>query len=168
MSELSWIGEARKHIGLRETKGSKHNSLILSWLQKLGAWWANDEVPWCGVFVAECLRVGSRALPKHWYRASDYLNWGTRLDQPCYGCVVVFTRQGGGHVGFVVGKDKQGNLMVLGGNQGDAVSIAPFNIGRVSGYRWPPSATDVPMSPSAIRYDLPTLQSNGRVSANES
>ncbi len=168
MSELTWIKEARKHIGQREVKGSKHNPLILSWLKSLKAWWANDEVPWCGVFTAECLRVGNRALPKHWYRASDYLNWGTRLDAPCYGCVVVFTRQGGGHVGFVVGKDKQGNLMVLGGNQSDAVSIAPFNVGRVSGYRWPPSATDVPMSPSAGRYDLPILSSNGRVSVNES
>ena len=92
MSELSWIREARKHIGQREVKGSRHNPLILSWLQNLRAWWANDEVPWCGVFTAQCLRIGHRALPKHWYRASDYLNWGTRLDAPCYGCVVVFTR----------------------------------------------------------------------------
>ena len=167
MSELSWIKEARKHIGLREVKGSKHNPLILGWLKSLKAWWANDEVPWCGVFTAECLRVGSRALPKHWYRASDYLNWGTRLDQPCYGCIVVFTRTGGGHVGFVVGEDRRGNLMVLGGNQSDAVSIAPFNVGRVSGYRWPPSATGAAMSPSPERYKLPILQSDGRVSNNE-
>ena len=168
MSELSWIREARKHIGLREIKGGKHNPLILSWLQNLLAWWANDEVPWCGVFTAECLRVGQRALPKHWYRASDYLNWGTRLDSPCYGCVVVFTRQGGGHVGFGVGEDKLGTLWVLGGNQSDAVSIAPFSIGRVSGYRWPPSATGAAMSPDPSRYTLLILSSSGRVSSNES
>jgi len=27
----------------------------------------------------------------------------TKLDKPAYGCIVTFTRQGGGHVGFVVG-----------------------------------------------------------------
>lgn len=168
MTDLSWIIEARKHIGLREIKGSKHNPLILGWLKRLNAWWENDEVPWCGVYVAECLRVGSRALPKHWYRASDYLNWGTHLDEPCYGCIVVFTRTGGGHVGFVVGKDRRGNLMVLSGNVGNAVSIAPFSIARVSGYRWPPSATGLAMSPYPTRYNLPILSSDGRVSTNES
>lgn len=31
----------------------------------------------------------------------------TKLDKPAYGCIVtfIFTRQGGGHVGFVVGVD---------------------------------------------------------------
>ena len=165
--ELSWIREARGHVGLREKVKGLSNPTILNWLKSLKAWWANSDVPWCGVFTAQCLRVGSRALPQHWYRASDYLNWGTQLTEPCYGCVVVFTRQGGGHVGFVVGKDKQGNLMVLGGNQSDAVSIAPFSIARVSGYRWPPSATGRAMSPDPSRYNLPVLTSDGRLSTNE-
>jgi len=29
LPELAWIAEARKHIGLREIKGSKHNPTIL-------------------------------------------------------------------------------------------------------------------------------------------
>ena len=33
MNELSWISEARKHIGLREIKGAKHNPTILAWLK---------------------------------------------------------------------------------------------------------------------------------------
>ena len=48
----------------------------------------------------------------------SYLSWGEKLDRPVLGCVVVFTRDGGGHVGFVVGKSTSGNLLVLGGNQG--------------------------------------------------
>lgn len=43
---------------------------------------------------------------------------------PELGCIVVFTRQGGGHVGFAVGRDKFGNLLILGGNQSDAMTIA--------------------------------------------
>ena len=54
-----------------------------------------------------------------------------------YGCVVVFSRDGGGHVGFVVGLQQNGDLMVLGGNQSDAVNIRAFSRSRVSGYRWP-------------------------------
>jgi hypothetical protein len=50
---------------------------------------------------------------------------------------VVFSRDGGGHVGFVVGQRENGDLMVLGGNQSDAINIRAFQRSRVSGYRWP-------------------------------
>lgn len=69
--------------------------------------------------------------------ARSWLEWGTELSEPVYGCVVVFRRNGGGHVGFVVGQKSNGDLMVLGGNQGDAVCISAFPRSRVAGYRWP-------------------------------
>ena len=47
LPELKWIAEARKHIGLKEIKGSRHNPIILSWLKKLKAWWNEDESAWC-------------------------------------------------------------------------------------------------------------------------
>jgi hypothetical protein len=50
---------------------------------------------------------------------------------------VVFNRDGGGHVGFVVGQQQNGDLMVLGGNQSDAINIRAFSRSRVTGYRWP-------------------------------
>jgi hypothetical protein len=50
----------------------------------------------------------------------------------------VFSRDGGGgHIGIVMGQDAKGRLMVLGGNQGNKVSIAPFDRARVLGFRWP-------------------------------
>lgn len=41
MIELTWISEARKHIGLREIKGTnttgaKHYRIILAWLKDMG------------------------------------------------------------------------------------------------------------------------------------
>jgi hypothetical protein len=43
-----------------------------------------------------------------------------------------------GHVGFVVGEDMARHaLLLLGGNQGNAVSVAAFDRNRVVGYRWP-------------------------------
>ncbi|EBX3952627.1 TIGR02594 family protein, partial [Salmonella enterica subsp. enterica serovar Offa] len=67
----------------------------------------------------------------------SYLAFGDELKEPVYGCIVTFSRTGGGHVGFVVGKTESGNLMVLGGNQSDAVNIKAFKTDRVTGYRWP-------------------------------
>lgn len=156
-----WMIEAERHIGLREIKGSKHNSTIVWWLNSLKAWWFDDEQPWCGVYVAHCLKSTGYVVPKTWYRALAWLDWGQRIDNPVVGCVVVFSRKGGGHVGFVVGKNRNGNLMVLGGNQGDAVAISAFDKSRVVGYRWPSDA----MIP--INVDLPFITSNGKLSENE-
>lgn len=155
-SELSWIAEARKHIGLSEIPGPRHNTTILSWLTRLGAWWTDDETPWCGTFVAQCLEKSGREIPKHWYRAKEYANYGTRLDKPAYGCIAVLSRQGGGHVGFVVGEvSKGGDLLILGGNQGNKVSIARFPRSRITAYVWPSYANGVKSQPNNVRYALP-------------
>jgi uncharacterized protein (TIGR02594 family) len=161
MVDPSWVVEGRRHIGLAEIVGPKHNNVIVSWLDKLNAWWRDDETPWCGVFVAHCIKTANCPLPRFWMRAKDWLNWGTKLDYPMPGCVVVFSRDGGGHVGFVVGQDERGNLMVLGGNQGNAVNIRPFSMSRVVGFRWPPGRQ---MNSGA----LPLMISGGKLSANES
>lgn len=162
MTKPSWLIEAERHIGVKEIKGPKHSARIIGWLDGLRAWWKDDETPWCGVFVAHCMKTAGLPLPKFWMRAKDWLNWGTPTAAPIIGAIVVFERQGGGHVGFVVGKDKSGNLMVLGGNQGDAVNIRPFAMSRVAGYRWPSGVA----RPSATPQ-LPILASNGQLSTNE-
>jgi uncharacterized protein (TIGR02594 family) len=60
------------------------------------------------------------------------------LMRPAYGAVAAISRDGGGHVGFVVGEDMQ-NIYLLGGNQNNRVSIAPFSKARFvpESYRWP-------------------------------
>ena len=137
MAELPWIKEARRFIGEREIKGPKHNPLIVQWWKDIKRGGIrDDETPWCAAFTGAMLEhVGIRST--RFESAKSYLDWGIELKEPAYGCVVVFTRTGGGHVGFVVGRDEKGNLLVLGGNQGDAVSVAAFSVSRVSGYRWP-------------------------------
>lgn len=159
--ELSWIAEARKHIGVKEIPGPKNNSVIQGWLRNLKAWWDQDSVAWCGVFCAQVLQACKLSYPKEWYRAKAYLSMPVKLDKPAYGCIVVFDRAGGGHVGFVVGVDRFDNLMVLGGNQGDCVCIKPFSRDRAVGYRWPN------LYPTNSRFKLPLLDSNGKVSENE-
>jgi uncharacterized protein (TIGR02594 family) len=132
-----WIAEAERHLGTTEIKGSKHTAEIVGWWKaiKLGGI-KDDETPWCAAFVGACLEAsGIRSTRSA--AARSYCAWGRLIRYPTYGCIVVFTRAGGGHVGFVVGQDKTGNLLVLGGNQGDAVNIKSFSRTRVLSYRWP-------------------------------
>lgn len=158
----AWLLEAEKNLGIREIKGPQHNSKIQGWLRDLKAWWSEDETPWCGVFVAHCMQVAKQPLPKNWFRAKDWLTWGDAVSVPVVGAVVVFDRQGGGHVGLVVGKDAKGNLMVLGGNQGDMVKVSAFPMYRVSGFRLP-KGYSIPVP----NYLLPVLASDGTFSTNE-
>ena len=157
-----WVTQSLKHRGLREIPGAPTAPVIAAWLQQLGAWWRDDETPWCGTFVAATMQACSIPRPQHWYRAKGWLGWGIKLDAPCLGAVVIFEREGGGHVGLVVGKDTQGRLQVLGGNQGNAVGIASFELGRVVGYRWPAPPVQPPQP-----MRLPLLAAGGAVSRNE-
>lgn len=133
-----WVIEADRYLGIKEFPGAAHNPTIINWLVKLNAWWRDDETPWCGVAMGAWMKGAGVTPPKAYYRAKAWADWGHKLAVPVYGCVVVFSRKGGGHVGIVVGEDERGRLMVLGGNQGNAVTIAPFDRSRVSAYRWPP------------------------------
>ena len=132
-----WLAIARPLVGLHEVKGAEHSPEILGmWRAIKRSGIQDDETPWCAAFVGACLeRAGIRS--SRFESAASYLKWGVRLDGPAHGCIVVFSRDGGGHVGFVVGVDASGNLLVLGGNQGDQVSVKAFPTTRVTGYRWP-------------------------------
>ena len=165
-TELPWIAEGRQYVGMAEIPGKQHNPTIQNWLRTLKAWWADDETPWCGTFVAHCCRTANRDIPKDWFRALAWADAGERLTAPAYGCIAVFSRTGGGHVGFVVGRDRSGNLMILGGNQGNKVSIAKFSKDRVVAYVWP-SVNGAKNQPAKDRYQLPVLVSNGAFSNNE-
>ena len=164
-TDLPWIVEARRYVGMTEIPGKQHNPTIQNWLRTLKAWWSDDETPWCGTFVAYCCRVAGRTVPKDWFRALAWAEAGERLTAPAYGCIAVFNRAGGGHVGFVVGRDRDGNLMILGGNQGNKVSIARFAKDRVVAYVWPSNGAQ--NQPAQDRYRLPVLAGNGEFSTNE-
>lgn len=161
-SEPVWLRRARQEIGVSEIAGKQHSKRILSYWELSKLYFKDDETPWCAGFVGAMLEdCGIRSTRSG--MARSYEKWG----QPCGavpGAIVTFWRgsksSGSGHVGFVVGKDQYGNLMVLGGNQGDAVNIKAFSPDRVTSYRWPSG-----FSPSG--EPLSTVESNGVVSVNE-
>ena len=161
--ELEHIHIARKYIGLSEIGATNKHPTIDAWAKSLSGKWLIGQ-PWCGTFCAQVFKEAglSAKVPKDFFRAKEWENAGTRLTKPAYGCVVTFTRDGGGHVGFVVGKTKKGMLKVLGGNQSNAVTIQDFDPKRVTSYRWVSSGS----VPHEHRYDLPVLAA-GRISTNE-
>jgi uncharacterized protein (TIGR02594 family) len=159
-----WIIEARKHLGLKEIPGPKHNTTILGWLESLKAWWRDDETPWCGTYVGHCFRVSGMRIPKMWMRAKEWSNdWGFKLTKPVPGCVVVFDRVGGGHVGFFLGYTSNKELVVLGGNQSNMVNIAKFSPDRLIGYYWPKDFEP----PNYQTVTIPILTVSGPLSVNE-
>jgi uncharacterized protein (TIGR02594 family) len=172
-SLIEWADEpphlvlARSYIGVREIKGSKHNPKIIALRKAARTGIVNDEDPWCADFVNGVVEAaGFRSARTAGARATIKL--GVKLDGPAVGAIAVLWRGSkdgwAGHTGFIVGRDRDGNLMVLGGNQSDAVNIKPFPRSRVLGYRWPAELA----LPKAIGWAaLPVLKSDGRVSTNE-
>lgn len=112
--------------GTVEAKGSRNNPLILKWAKSigLGKVYKADSVAWCGLTVAYAAsQAGWDHAPRGnalWAR--NWAAWGDAADKPMLGDVLVFVRKGGGHVGIYVAEDATA-YHVLGGNQGDAVTI---------------------------------------------
>ena len=161
--ELKHIAIARSYLGLSEIKASNRHPTIDAWAKTLSGKWLLGQ-PWCGTFCAQVFKEAglSAKVPKEFFRAKAWENAGTKLTRPAYGCIVTFIRDGGGHVGFVVGKTKTGMVKVLGGNQSNQVNISDFDPKRVTAYRWISTGA----LPHEHRYDLPVLTA-GRISTNE-
>lgn len=140
-----WLEVAEQSIGQAEVPGVGSSSWIKNlWLSLKGGWlWKqygedDSRLAWCGAFVAHCLKTSGVEIPKAWYRASSYLDWGVVLDTPALGCIAVVSRPGGNHVFFVAGiSADRSHVVGLGGNQSDKVRYAIFDTRRVIGYRWP-------------------------------
>jgi uncharacterized protein (TIGR02594 family) len=149
-----WVDEAFRHVGLAEVPGKGHSPVILRWLKTLGAWWSEDETPWCGTFVAHCLRTANLPVPKFWMRAKAYSDHGVSCAPTAipFGAICVKSRVGGGHVFFAVAQSRNGQIIYgLGGNQGNRVSIVPFKLAEIDAIRWPIS--------DAARLQLPIAAS---------
>jgi len=138
MNEPKYLTIARGDIGLTEIKGLKHQARITGWLKKLGAWWAEDETPWCGVAVAGWLSEAGLPINKTYYRALSWAGYGYPCTVHTLGAIAVLERKGGGHVALVTGVAPDGSAVrLLGGNQGDKVCESWFATSRVIAYRIP-------------------------------
>ena len=133
------VETAKRILGADE---KAQNSMITQFLADGGVNLDPSETAWCAGFMNSVLAQngidGTKSL-----QARSFLKWGEPVASPQEGDVVVISRglRDGwqGHVGIFQGFDAKGNIRILGGNQGNSVSIASYPADRLLGYRRPKS-----------------------------
>lgn len=148
---------ALRNFGIEEKPGEGSNHMITSWAREAafagaGEWIADfykhDGIAWCGLFVAMLAARSGYEVKPNCLSARGWLDWGEAVETPGIGDVLVFwrvMREGRhGHVGLYVGEDDEA-YHVLGGNQGDEVSIIRISKDRFLGARrWKDAAPALP------------------------
>ena len=109
------------------------------------------QTQWCAAFVNMILLENdlpqSSSVSRHPLTARSFLLWGEKVDEPIQGDILVFERGNSGwqgHVAFYVSETViDGHLYynVLGGNQGDAVTIDSYPSYKLLGIRRLPNNT---------------------------
>jgi len=146
--EIDAFKLASRFIGVKETPGAASNPLVLAMLDLDAKWPTDDEVSWCSAFVNWIAFLLDLPRSKS-LAARSWLAVGTaeELAAAAVGFdVVVLSRgaapqpgpdvlQAPGHVGFFAGMAPDGKVRLLGGNQGDAVTLEAFDPTRVLGVR---------------------------------
>lgn len=158
-----WLTLAAAELGVKEGPGAANNPRVVHLFADAGfAGIRQDSVAWCAAAVGAMLkRAGHK--PSGSLAARSYEGWGIGLKDPVLGCVATKRRGNSswqGHVGFVVGASKD-QIFLLGGNQGDAWSVAAFKRSEFTSFRWP---ADVPI-PTASK--LPTTVAGARSGVSE-
>ncbi|SMD38834.1 TIGR02594 family protein [Reichenbachiella faecimaris] len=138
MSKLLQV--AFKELGQAEIPGSQHNPRIVAYAEQSNfPGIKDDETPWCSIFVNFCCdELNYQRSGKA--NARSWLQVGSEQHAPRPGDVVVFWRESihswKGHVAIYLGhSDDRKEVFCIGGNQGNAVSVAAYDAGKVLGYR---------------------------------
>jgi uncharacterized protein (TIGR02594 family) len=175
MSEApEWLLTMRAISGLSEKPGAADEPKILAMADEISRIYPDmksycdsynhDSIPWCGLTVAYTMaKAGIR--PPFGSTDTDRFLWArswaddpgyTVLKTPRLGCVVVLSRSGGGHVSTYESSSGS-NYMLRGGNQSDAINLAPFPKSNVVALVWP-AAEPIPTPPVPPADTLPILR----------
>lgn len=138
---------ARRFLGVEEVEGMTSNPMVLAMLRLDASWPQDDATPWCSAFVNWIAWLLDLPRSKS-LSARSWLLIGTPvpIEEAAPGFDVVVLKRGSGHqpgvenlaapghVGFLAGWEGL-DVLVLGGNQGNAVSVARFPRSQVLGIR---------------------------------
>lgn len=131
---------AQSLIGTREISApGRDNPLIMAMLTQDETWPQNDETAWCSAFIGFLARLcwlpRTRSL-----MARSWLGVGTPIPiesaTPAWDIVILSRGSDpkAGHVGVYAGHDDS-RVWLVGGNQENAVTLAPFEKSRIIGVR---------------------------------
>lgn len=152
---------AKAELGVCEISGPESNPRILEYAKEAHFDnYQHDETAWCALFCNWALEKaghpGTASL-----MARSFEGYGQKLGKPVKGCIVVLKRGNDprfGHVGFFDHETKN-HVYILGGNQGDKVSIARFPKDSVVCYRAPHQKTPAPVKDgitTTVKVGVPT------------
>lgn len=149
-------------FGTTEVPGKANNAKILEWADGLGLddVYSADSIPWCGLYVAYVIKKSGREPVRDPLWARNWANWGVPSTTPSLGDILVFVRDGGGHVGFYIAEDDTA-YHVLGGNQSDKVCFTRIAKNRCIAVR-SPVYTNRPTTAKPYH-----LEASGALSTNE-
>lgn len=157
--------QALRLYGVKEIVGNQHNPTVLAWAEEIGGWvkdfYKADEIPWCGLFIGIVAKRAGYPFSQKMLSAKAWLEWGHKANIPMLGDVLVFSREGGGHVALYVGEDNL-TYHVLGGNQNNSVNITRIAKSRFVGARRCPWRIGQPKNVRRV-----FLSSKGKLSTNE-
>lgn len=139
LNNIVLLNELFSLYGTKEISGPVHNDVILDLFKDAGfAGVKNDETSWCAATILACAKRTGYDVKGANLTARSFLKCGIEVTEPQLGDVVVLWRGSKdswqGHVGAFIRRDGE-ILYLLGGNQGNTISIAPYNINRLLAYR---------------------------------
>lgn len=110
------------------------NQYIVSCYKSVGFNINSDTTPWCAAFAGSVMKA-SGVLSLKTLSSLAYNGFGTRIpldDRSKWRLndIVVFSRAGGGHIGFFRGYNpSNGTVLIAGGNQSDNLTEVGFSAG---------------------------------------
>lgn len=171
-----WLATMRQISGTKEEPGKASNPTILKWpaaiaarypeMRSYCALYKSDDTAWCGLTVAYCMAInGIRPVfgdsdTDRFFWARAWAKFGRRLKKPILGSVMIFARQGGGHVALYEREDDN-YYYVRGGNQSDSVNVARYAKSQLVASVWPfgyplPDEKPAPLPP--VQDPIPDVE----------
>lgn len=102
---------AQSEIGNGEMGGNNKGYYVRQYLN------GRENLPWCAGFISYCAKKAGYKLP-YTLQAKDFMRLGRVVKTPQVGDLIIFSRQGGGHIGVIesINKDK---IISIEGNLGE-------------------------------------------------
>ena len=148
--------EALKWLGVHEVPGVASNPIIMAAAKVVGAasYYPSDATPWCALAMTFWVKQAGFPVASDPLRALSWLHWGSSVpgNVPMLGDVLVYERNGGGHLTMYVGESRD-YYYGLGGNQGDMTCIVGFPKSRTMVARRCPWKVSQPANVRRIHLD---------------
>lgn len=135
ITPYEWALNELKTQDTKEIPGSKDNPRIVWYHSFTSLKATDDETPWCSAFMCCAAAQTGRPHTKS-AAAKSWKTFGVE-GTGAVGDIAVFSRDGGNHVAFLHKPYKKGDstLTVLGGNQGNKLSIDTRSSSRLLAIR---------------------------------